>query len=61
MDDIIVYCNVDSRGNIIDACVGRNITLIKEYDHIIHTNDEDILINILRYKVDVANSRLVLK
>ena len=61
MDGIIVFCNVDENGDIIEAFTGRNIIQSKQYDFNFYTTDEGTLGDLSNYKVDLETRQLIKK
>ena len=57
----LLFCDVDTVGNLTDAFSGVNIIPAKQYDYFFFITDPDIINNLIDYKVDVANRILVKK
>ncbi|MBT2682666.1 hypothetical protein [Bacillus sp. ISL-37] len=52
--NILVYCDTDNDGNIIDALIGANIIPSRQYDYFFFSTDAGVLEDIAQYKVNAG-------
>lgn len=58
---ILVYCNVDEDGEIVEAILGPSIIPDKQYDYFFYSSDKGVYNDITQYKVDLKSKQLVKK
>jgi hypothetical protein len=59
LSSVLVFCDSDSNGKIIESLVGKNIIPARQFDHFFFIADDDTFQDIDDYKIE--NGKLVLK